>query len=984
MQFYYIVLNILTHSLFSQDVFIYRALGEKLYLREDTASIVVSFKSSEYIGDSVDVISIVQNIDDKTQYEMFTPQMMKIQTCISYDSIVGLFSEYSNKLNISKIYYPVSDNHIHWSSNRVVVMLSNEELLLTLLSEMSIEYEDITVFNENNKYGIYVLTLSGMVDRSIQVANLLYETGMVISAQPDFYFTIDLNNYNDQWGMHNTGQYGIDYTGIDIKAPEAWDITQGSNIKVAVIDEGVDLTHPDLYNNLHQWGYDATDGAYGGLNGGCILDNLNGHGTCCAGIIAAENNNIGVTGIASSSEIISIRAIYNNPNGNAISNDLWVAKAVRKAWNYYNADVLSFSIGKHSISNVVDVAIDSALTLGRNGKGCIIAASSGNYDPINNPSTSIIYPALKNEVIAVGAISPCGERKSYQSCDAETSWGSCYGTELSVVAPGVLIPTTDIQDVNGYNPTKPLHILCGAYGGATEYSNTDYTIWFNGTSAAAPHVSGVAALMLSVNSNLTSAQVKMIIEQTAQRIRDVNEDPENGLYSYTESSDHPNGPWNDQMGYGLIDAHAAVMEAYFYDRQILGSNTISPCNITYPCNGIFTYNLNSSTVPSNTTVQWSVSGNLALVSSNNQSISVQPTGNGTGTITITYTHEGYPVTRHKEVTIENMPPSSNYYCNYSTTGNMTLNNELYINGTFTINYGHVVTISGIGFCFPDSKIIVQPGGKLIVDDGKLTSYCPGKMWNGIYVVGNKNQRQLASYQGTLVVKNNSIIENAKCAIRNWDGSNTNTAGGIVNVSSGSTLRNNTIAAEFMPYTNHDSNGALTADNSYFTTSNFLINNSNILSNNGQTFENFVYLSGVYGISFRGCDFADRRTAANAQAKGINAMASQFSVDEYCPSGVYGLYTCQCSLTPTRSNFHRLGRAIKVNNNGSTYTFTVRRTDFDTCYRAVDIYATNSFQVIESDFDLNIYPTFDFGTSAGVNIQNSTGYKVEGNSFYTGY
>ena len=292
-----IVLNILTHSLFSQDVFIYRALGEKLYLREDTASIVVSFKSSEYIGDSVDVISIVQNIDDKTQYEMFTPQMMKIQTCISYDSIVGLFSEYSNKLNISKIYYPVSDNHIHWSSNRVVVMLSNEELLLTLLSEMSIEYEDITVFNENNKYGIYVLTLSGMVDRSIQVANLLYETGMVISAQPDFYFTIDLNNYNDQWGMHNTGQYGIDYTGIDIKAPEAWDITQGSNIKVAVIDEGVDLTHPDLYNNLHQWGYDATDGAYGGLNGGCILDNLNGHGTCCAGIIAAENNNIGVTGI---------------------------------------------------------------------------------------------------------------------------------------------------------------------------------------------------------------------------------------------------------------------------------------------------------------------------------------------------------------------------------------------------------------------------------------------------------------------------------------------------------------------------------------------------------------------------------------------------------------------------------------------------------------------------------------------------------------
>lgn len=127
------VLTALCSSLFAQDTFIYGEQGRKLYFREDTNSIVISFKSLEYIGDSVDVISILQNIDNKTQYEMFTPQMMKIQTCITYDSIVGLFSGYSNKLNISKIYYPVSDNNIHWSSNRVVVMLSTEDFFTNIL-----------------------------------------------------------------------------------------------------------------------------------------------------------------------------------------------------------------------------------------------------------------------------------------------------------------------------------------------------------------------------------------------------------------------------------------------------------------------------------------------------------------------------------------------------------------------------------------------------------------------------------------------------------------------------------------------------------------------------------------------------------------------------------------------------------------------------------------------------------------------------------
>ncbi|MBQ6277039.1 MAG: S8 family serine peptidase [Bacteroidales bacterium] len=296
-----VALIMLQCSLFAQDAFIYGMQGDKQYMYEDSSLIVIGFKSLEYTSDSIEIATIIETIDANVQYEMMTPRMMKLQTDIKFDSIVNILSVHNNELIVSKVYYPVSDNHIHWCNNRIVVMLQSMELLQSLLGQLSIEYEEISIFNKDT----YVITLSGIEDMSIQVSNMLYETGQVTSAQPDFYFIAELNNayYSDQWGLHNTGQYGQAYSGIDIKAPEAWDITRGNRIKVAVIDCGVDLTHPDLYNNLSQ-GYDATGEI---ANGGCYFDNLNGHGTCCAGIIAAENNTIGTVGVASSSTIIPIR-----------------------------------------------------------------------------------------------------------------------------------------------------------------------------------------------------------------------------------------------------------------------------------------------------------------------------------------------------------------------------------------------------------------------------------------------------------------------------------------------------------------------------------------------------------------------------------------------------------------------------------------------------------------------------------------------------
>ena len=145
--------------------------------------------------------------------------------------------------------------------------------------------------------------------------------------------------------------------------------------------------------------------------------------------------------------------------------------------------------------------------------------------------------------MVVGAISPKGERKSKQSCDNE-NWGSCYGSALDVVAPGVRIPTTT--------------------------SDGNYRTDFNGTSSACPHVAGVAALVLSVNPNLTALQVRNVIESTAQKI---------GGYNYQGVSGRANGTWHEEMGYGLVDAYAAVRAASaatinLFDKVITENTTI--------------------------------------------------------------------------------------------------------------------------------------------------------------------------------------------------------------------------------------------------------------------------------------------------------------------------------------------------------------------------------------------------------------------------
>lgn len=368
---------------------------------------------------------------------------------------------------------------------------------------------------------------------AFSIATNLSSTGLFQYVQPNFYYmnllnSVDDPNFNDQWGLKNTGQNeGI--AGTDINIEQAWNITKGnSNIKIAVVDCGVELSHSDLSPCLIT-GYDVLlDIADGSKKQGNEY-----HGTCCSGIIGAQHNNICTAGIAPDCKIIPIRAIHGS-EGSSESLSSGIFKAVE-----LDADVISnsWTIGNSNEFDIdadISSAIDYAKLYGRGGKGCIIVFSSGNGN-----KSHVEYPSSTPGVIAVGAIDRCGQRagEAYLTEDSCDPWpniltsdrASSFGSSLCVVAPGASVATLHLTDsANGYNNH------------------------FKGTSASCPHVAGVAALMLSVNPHLSPYQVSAIIMATAKKT---------GNYHYDYYDNHPYGEWNDTVGYGLVNAGAAVKMA---------------------------------------------------------------------------------------------------------------------------------------------------------------------------------------------------------------------------------------------------------------------------------------------------------------------------------------------------------------------------------------------------------------------------------------
>ena len=418
----------------------------------------------------------------------------------------GLLNNYLNSIvnpnyNTTIPCYLNSEGLEYVITGNIYVKLRNVSQITTLQS-MASTYRLNIISQDSNMPLWYTVSITQQTPyKTIQMANILYETGAYLAVEPEFICSWSENiswdeNVSQQWGLYNATN-----DSIDINASSAWNYATGRDVKIAIIDTGVEHTHNDLKDNIDSYYYDT----YSKTNTQSIRGKNSYHGTHVAGIASAtKNNGIFIAGVAPESKIMSICIdLGQTVTSGHISDGIY--KAVDNG-----AAILNCSWGGGSGEKITD-AIDYAIDYGRNGKGCIVVKSSGN----NNGA--ITFPGNhRPEILVVGAIDKQGLRAEFSNC----------GSALDIVAPGVNIYSTLLNN------------------------NVDYK---SGTSMAAPHVAGVAALILELNPDLTGQQVRDIIERSTTKVgmRDYE-----GEYTTTEN--RPNGTWNQYYGYGLVDALKAV------------------------------------------------------------------------------------------------------------------------------------------------------------------------------------------------------------------------------------------------------------------------------------------------------------------------------------------------------------------------------------------------------------------------------------------
>jgi len=350
----------------------------------------------------------------------------------------------------------------------------------------------IEVVFESRAAGIVTLSRSGGPDGFVSnLASLPGVLSVSSERKARVLFTPNDPHITYQWALAKVSAY------------EAWDIAQGNkSTVVAVLDTGIDWNHPDIGPNI----WSDEDGYHGynfiadnripmddnihsyDANGVWLPNTYTYHGTHVAGVVGAvTDNGLGMAGIAQVS-LMAVKVMNESGEGT----DSTVASGVRWAVDH-GADVITMSLGVDGPSTVLQREI---LYASRNG--VVMVAASGN-----SGTSYVSYPAAYPQVIAVGATDSADRRASFSN----------FGTDLDLMAPGVQIYSA--QGDFGYQ-------------------------YLSGTSTAAPHVAGVAAIMVSINPALTAVEVGEVLNETA---RDIS------MNGYDTST-----------GWGIVNAFEAIEE----------------------------------------------------------------------------------------------------------------------------------------------------------------------------------------------------------------------------------------------------------------------------------------------------------------------------------------------------------------------------------------------------------------------------------------
>lgn len=348
--------------------------------------------------------------------------------------------------------------------------------------------------------------------------------------------------FSDQWHLKNNGLLG-GTVGEDINMTPVWQAgNKGEGVVVAVVDDGLDQGHDDLISNLLAGqSYNYADGSTNIIGTGSDSK----HGTSVAGIIAAaELNSKGGKGVAPKAKLVGFNLIAG-----ANSTTLNQADA---ATRNSNVSVSNNSWGPpDGYGTFIDssllwkTAITDGVTNGRSNKGIVYvwAAGNGGISQLGIVDNSN-YDGYANYygVMAVAAIGDNGTKANYSE----------KGANIWISAPsqgttGKAITTTDLTSTRGYNDGTS----------SDNYLQQNYTNTFNGTSASTPMVSGVAALILKANPNLTWRDVRIIMAKSARKNHPTDTD-----WVQNDALDPVGGYHvNHKYGFGAVDASAAVTMA---------------------------------------------------------------------------------------------------------------------------------------------------------------------------------------------------------------------------------------------------------------------------------------------------------------------------------------------------------------------------------------------------------------------------------------
>ena len=478
----------------SAEATFYYSDSKKIPLYENSSkAIIISSKSHTKTIQRIPSIKSIRSItcDD---YEVTVVEKKDTATLENVKKMLpsgmtatAIYPCYKNELGCDLI--PTSYIYVELKSNSDYFRLNNIAKKL-----------GCRVINQNKFLPLwYTLCLvKDTGEDSVEIANKIMETKYFSNACPAFEMTQSISydpSVLNQWGLYNS-----EYDNIDISVSEAWNYSTGRGVTVAIIDNGIDLSHEDLSDNLCHDSYDAATNSCPSK----IYQERAGdsHGTHCAGIIGAvRNNNTGIVGVAPESTLMSVSVDFGSADTEA-----QLADGINWAWKN-GADIISCSWGGWQENALINQAIDNALTNGRRKLGCLTVFAAGN----SFGGSQIQFPAnSRDEVFAVGNIESNGI----------WNFTSCTGDQLLVCAPGTNILSTTVN--NSYEE-------------------------MSGTSMACPHVSGVLALMLELDPNLSISKAREIIAKSTKRI---------GHLPY--STNRTYGKWNEYYGYGLVDASKAV------------------------------------------------------------------------------------------------------------------------------------------------------------------------------------------------------------------------------------------------------------------------------------------------------------------------------------------------------------------------------------------------------------------------------------------